>query len=246
MNTYYGMGSILVPPRREYTVPARRGSALVADGDPRIVRYLGRLLARQNYVVWTAETAAKALECARERTPELVILDAGLGLDVCRRLRTWSAAPVMMLAAETGWRARTEALESGADDCLSKPFSAGELQARLRALTRRTARPAGAMSTVRVGALLVDLTRRRVSYRGRPVPLTCTEFEILGCLAARPGWVVSITDIVRQVWGGPHHSLAASLRVHIAHLRRKLRGPGLIEAVAGVGYRLAAPDGSSQ
>jgi two-component system KDP operon response regulator KdpE len=228
---------------------SRRERVLLVEDDARLVRYLERVLSREGYQVQTAADGAQALELARRFSPELVILDLALpglpGQDVCRRLRSWLAAPILVLSGYENEQVKVEALDAGADDYVTKPFCRGELMARLGALRRRALRTA-ARSLICSGDLSIDLEARRVRLAGRLVRLTRTEFDILACLAVQPGEIVPSQQIIETVWRVHHPGMHATLRVHVSHLREKLEHPDWIETAARLGYRLILPPGSSQ
>jgi DNA-binding response OmpR family regulator len=226
---------------------SRRERVLVVEDDAAMACYLERMLHRRGYQVEAAADGAQALESARRFLPELVILDLALpglpGKDVCRQLRSWLAAPILVVSGYQDEQVKIEALDAGADDYLTKPFSPGELLARLGALRRRAKRTAGS-SLATCGDLSVDLHARRVRLSDRPVRLTRTEFDILACLAAQPGEIVPAGRIIETVWGIRNEGMHATLRVHLAHVRHKLDRQDLIETVPRVGYRLARPQSS--
>jgi two-component system KDP operon response regulator KdpE len=167
------------------------------------------------------------------------------GIDVCRELRTWCGAPILILSVHSAEADKIQALDEGADDYLTKPFSAGELLARIRALLRRAAALTSPPPEIVVGELTVDIARRRVTSGGRDVALTPTEFDILAFLARNAGLVVTQKMILEQVWGPEWVEDAQTLRVHVSHLRKKLEttpgGPRYIITEPGVGFRLAEP-----
>jgi DNA-binding response OmpR family regulator len=173
----------------------------------------------------------------------LVLLDLGLpdvdGIELCRRLRKRSAAPVIVVTARGAEPDRVEALDAGADDYIVKPFGFAELTARMRAVLRRVGPETGA---VEYGPLRVDLAGRRVLVNGETVSLTGKEFDIVACLALEPGRVVSREEIFDRVWDEHWYGPRKVLDVHVAALRRKLGISELIETVYGRGFRLAAPD----
>jgi len=181
-------------------------------------------------------------EALSRADPDVVLLDLGLpdidGVHVCRRLRERSTAAIIVVTARGEQAERVLALDAGADDYLVKPFGLAELQARIRAVLRRT-RAAGDAEVIRHGPLTVDLRRRMVTAAGTDVALTPKEFDILECLAADPGRVVSRQDILESAWDSHWYGPTKVLDVHIAALRRKLGVPGLIETVYGRGFRLS-------
>jgi DNA-binding response OmpR family regulator len=218
-------------------VPA---AILVVDDELPIVELVRGYLEREGYGVRAAHDGQAAVECVRADRPDLVILDLMLpgldGIEVCRQIRTFSDAYVLMLTARSEEIDRIVGLSIGADDYLVKPFSPRELVARVKALLRRP----------RVGApallkdLVVDGPRRTVTARGAAVALTTTEFDILALLASDPGVVISRSQLLASVWGPEFVGDDHLVDVHVANLRRKI-GEGFIDTVRGVGYRLAAP-----
>jgi two-component system KDP operon response regulator KdpE len=221
---------------------------LVVDDEPQILRALQLKLEGAGYEVETAATAAEALMKASLRPPQAMILDLllpdGRGTDVCREIRTWSELPILLLSAVADEREKIAALDAGADDNVTKPFSGDELLARLRAALRRMT-PAGE-TTVVVGELNIDLARRRVTVAGEPVALTPTEYDLLRLLARNAGRLLTHPTILREVWGPAYGEESNYLHVYVSQLRRKIEAdptrPRYIVTQPGVGYRLVAPD----
>jgi two-component system KDP operon response regulator KdpE len=220
---------------------------LVVDDEPQILRALQMKLRGAGYVVDTAATAQEALMKAGMRPPEAIVLDLllpdGSGTDVCRELRSWSTAPILVLSAIGEEKEKIEALDAGADDYVTKPFSGDELLARLRAALRRTAPTSEPV--VGVGELRIDLERRAVTMAGEPVSLTPIEYDLLRLLAENHGKLLTHPMILRAIWGPAFQEESNYLHVHISHLRRKLEPdparPRYILNQAGVGYRLVEP-----
>jgi DNA-binding response OmpR family regulator len=217
--------------------PADQGpTVLLVEDDPGIATQLVRGLSRGGYQVDHVVTGSEALGWD---DPDVVLLDLGLpdgdGVHVCRRLREKSNAAIIVVTAYGEESDRVLALDAGADDYLVKPFGLAELQARIRAVLRRV-RPGS--EVVRHGPLTVDLRTRKVSVSGREVTLTPKEFDILECLAADPGRVVSRQEILESAWDSHWYGPSKVLDVHVASLRKKLGRPGLIETVYGRGFRL--------
>jgi two-component system OmpR family response regulator len=213
---------------------------LLVEDDLKLARALARGLRRHAYAVDVAEDGDRALMQAAVYEYDVIVLDVMLpgtdGFGVCRALRDRGATtPVLMLTARDAVDDRIVGLDAGADDYLSKPFDFGELLARIRALLRRgsVAGPA----QLRVGELLVDPARHRVTHAGRPVELTAREFGVLEYLARHPGEVVSRTRLLEHVWDENFVGSTNVVDVYVGYLRRKL-GPQAIETVRGVGYRL--------
>lgn len=213
-----------------------KASVLVVEDDPGIATQLVRGLSRGGYDVGHVTTGRDALSWG---DPDVVLLDLGLpdtdGVEVCRRLRERSGVAIIVVTARGEEPERVLALDAGADDYLVKPFGLAELLARIRAVLRRV-RPGG--EVLRHGPLTVDLRTRKVSVSGREVALTPKEFDILECLAADPGRVVSRQEILESAWDAHWYGPTKVLDVHVAALRRKLDVPGLIETVYGRGFRL--------
>jgi two-component system KDP operon response regulator KdpE len=220
---------------------------LVVDDEPQILRALQMKLRGAGYVVETAATAQDALTRAAMRPPEAVILDLvlpdGNGTDVCRELRTWSAVPILVLSAVGEEREKIAALDAGADDYVTKPFSGDELLARLRAALRRTV--SSGQPILEVGELRIDLERRAVTMGGAPVSLTPIEYALLRLLARNEGKLLTHPAILREVWGPAYGEESNYLHVYISQLRRKLEPdparPRYLLTQPGVGYRLVDP-----
>ncbi|MGH3274507.1 MAG: response regulator transcription factor [Streptosporangiaceae bacterium] len=214
-------------------------SVLVVEDDPGIASQLVRALSRSGYQVSHVGTGERAL-CSPD--PDVVLLDLGLpdadGVEVCRRLRQRSGTAIIVITAYGEETDRVTALDAGADDYLVKPLGLSELQARIRAVLRRT-RPGG--DVIRHGGLTVDLRTRKVAVAGRDIALTAKEFDILAALAADPGRGQSRQEILEAVWDSNWYGPTKVLDVHVAALRRKLGVPGLIETIYGHGFRLGAP-----
>ncbi|MEP7188024.1 MAG: response regulator transcription factor [Roseiflexaceae bacterium] len=224
---------------------------LVVDDEQRLRDLLRGYLEREGFTVRTAADGLTALDSVRQYAPAVVVLDLMLpgldGLEVCRRLRTFSDAYVIMLTAKTEEIDRIVGLEVGADDYLTKPFSPRELIARVRAMLRR---PRHGSSTVpdiappqRFGDLLIDHGRREVTLAGSVLPLTTLEFALLTTLAAHPGLVFTRAQLLERVWDTDYFGDDHVVDVHIANLRKKLgedpAAPHYIETVRGAGYRFA-------
>ena len=220
---------------------------LVVDDEPQILRALQLKLRTAGYAVETAATAAEALMKAAVRPPEAIILDLLLpdrnGSDVCRELRTWSSVPIVVLSAVGEEAEKIAALDAGADDYVTKPFSGDELLARVRAQLRRAA-PAS-RPVLEVGELRIDLEKRLVTMAGEPVALTPIEYDLLRLFAANEGKLLTHPAILRAIWGPAYGEESNYLHVYVSHLRRKLEPdaarPRYLLTQAGVGYRLVAP-----
>jgi two-component system KDP operon response regulator KdpE len=222
---------------------------VLIEDEPQIRRFLRATLSGEAYRLFEVTTGADALVEVAQRQPDVVVLDLGLpdmdGLDVLRRLREWSTVPIIVLSARGQERDKVAALDAGADDYVSKPFSAGELLARLRVALRHAAGAAREDSaTFKVGDLQVDLLRRHVFVAGVEVKLTPIEYKLLTTLVRHAGKVVTHPQLLREVWGPSHDGQAHYVRVYMAHLRHKLEAeparPRYLLTEPGVGYRLAA------
>jgi DNA-binding response OmpR family regulator len=220
---------------------------LVVDDEPPIVELVRGYLEREGYAVDAASDGPSALEAVRSSAPDVVVLDVMLpgldGIEVCRRIRTFSDAYVLMLTARGEEIDRVVGLSVGADDYLVKPFSPRELVARVKALLRRPHGSAAPAASVPAG-LEVDEARRSVRVDGVPVELTALEFDLLAALARDPGVVVGRGALLDRVWGPEFVADDHLVDVHIANVRRKLGDeparPRFVETVRGVGYRLRA------
>jgi len=224
---------------------------LVIEDDERIRTALIRALRDRGHAVTSAGTALAGLRQAVEDRPDLVVLDLGLpdldGRELLRMLRAVSAVPVVVATARDDDDSVVQALDAGADDYVVKPFPAGQLEARIRAVLRRAAGVADAASApVTVGDLVVEPRSRRVTLAGRPVELSPKEFDLLAHLAARVGTVVSKRELLTEVWQLPYGGSDKTVDVHLSWLRRKLgesaAEPRLLQTVRGVGVRLAEPE----
>ena len=224
---------------------------LVVDDDPKTVDLLRLYLERDGYQVLVAYDGRQALDLARRRRPDLLLLDLMLpavdGLDVCRILRAESRTPIIMLTARTTEDDKLLGLDLGADDYITKPFSPREVVARVRVVLRR----AGAEREQQPGAiqfhdLLVDIVGHAARLRGEPVRLTPKEFKLLETLAKQPGRAWSRLELLEQVFGFDYEGLERTVDVHVMNLRRKIERdparPEYIQTVYGVGYKFAEDD----
>lgn len=236
--------------------PEKPPKILVVDDEEQIRRALKSILSARKYEVVLAGNGEEALDLAIDHSPDLVILDLAMpglgGLEVCQELRTWSAAPILVLSVRAGEADKIAALDMGADDYLTKPFSAGELLARVRALLRRAPGQPAAQPIIKIGDLEIDLPRRRVLMAGQgachsdtiarspersrmeqgeeslsnPSPteidLTRLEFDILAYLAQNADRVVTSKMLLQQVWGPEYGDDTQTLRVHVSNLRKKI------------------------
>jgi two-component system KDP operon response regulator KdpE len=225
---------------------------LVVEDDEMTRRELARNLAGHGYHVAEAGTVREALERWEARRPDVVLLDLGLpdrdGVSVIRRIRREATTPIVVLSARGEEPTKVEALERGADDYVTKPFGMPELHARLRAVLRRAAGPAGdASGVLRNGDLELDPMSHDVRIRGRAVSVTPREFEILRVLLGHPGRLVTRARLLRAVWGEAYAEEGHYVHVYVSQLRRKLAAADpegttadLLTAEPGVGYRVRA------
>ncbi len=221
---------------------------LIIEDEPAIRAVLRVLLEAQGYRCTEADTAMRAEIEARSHKPDLLLIDLGLpdgdGLKVIRRVRAWSQVPIVVLSARTMEEQKIAALDAGADDYITKPFSAPELLARLRAALRRDVRGAAPAATLRLGALRIDLARREAQAADGEVHLTPLEYRVLACLARHLGSIVMQRQLIREVWGPERQDDSRGLRVCIKNLRAKLepdpRQPRYLITETGLGYRLRA------
>lgn len=229
--------------------------ALVVDDEVALADVVASYLRRDHFEVTVCHSGAEALTAAREVDPDVVVLDLGLpgidGLEVCRQLRTFSDAYVVMLTARDSEVDTIVGLSVGADDYLTKPFSPRELVARIRAMLRRprsVAAPVplrGDEQPPRIfGPLSIDPASREACLDGEPIALTRTEFDILAALSSRPGVVWSRRKLIDTVWGEPWVGNDHLVDVHVGHVRRKLgddpTAPRFVHTVRGVGYRMGS------
>jgi DNA-binding response OmpR family regulator len=237
--------------------PACGYRALVVDDEAPLADVVASYLRRDQFEVTVCHSGAEALTAAREFDPDVVVLDLGLpgidGLEVCRQLRTFSDAYVVMLTARDTEVDTIVGLSVGADDYLTKPFSPRELVARIRAMLRRPRSVAAAVvpgggrgeQPLRIfGSLSIDLAGREAFLAGEPIALTRTEFDILAALSSRPGVVWSRRQLIEAVWGDPWVGNDHLVDVHVGHVRRKLgddpADPRFVFTVRGVGYRMGS------
>jgi two-component system, OmpR family, KDP operon response regulator KdpE len=223
---------------------------LIVDDELPIRRFLRTSLAAEGYRLVEAETGEQAVRLAAQQPPDLVVLDLGLpdqdGQEVLQRLREWLSAPIIILSARDQEKQKISALDNGADDYLTKPFSTGELLARIRVALRHASRANGERetSTFAHGDLRVDLAARRVFVKDTEIHLTPLEYKLLATLIRHAGKVLTHRFLLREVWG-PHHAQETHyLRVFMASLRRKIEAdsarPQCLLTEQGVGYRLAS------
>lgn len=223
-------------------------SVLVIEDEPQIRRFLRAALTSHGYRLIEAATAQEGLAHAASWLPDLIILDLGLpdldGVEVARRLREWSKAPIIILSVRDRERDKVAALDAGADDYLTKPFGVGELLARMRVALRHTAQVGAPSSepTFISGGLRVDLARRQVTLDGAEVHLTPIEYKLLTVFVQHAEKVVTHQQLLRDVWGPSSANETHYVRVYVGQLRRKLEAdparPRYLLTESGVGYRL--------
>jgi two-component system KDP operon response regulator KdpE len=219
---------------------------LVVDDEPQILHALRINLTARGYQVLTAPDGAAALRCAVDGKPDVVVLDLGLpdldGADVITGLRGWSTVPIIVLSARTNPVEKVRALDAGADDYVTKPFSMDELLARLRAAVRRatSTAPGDEAGVIQTASFTVDLVAKKVHRDGVEVHLTPTEWGLLEILARNPGRLIMQKQLLQGVWGPGHTTATHYLRVYLAQLRRKLEPvpsrPRHLVTEPGMGY----------
>lgn len=226
---------------------AIKPNVLVIDDELQIRRLLRACLEGDGYRVLEAASGQEGITQAAQHPPDVILLDLGLpdmdGVSVLKRLREWSRVPVVVLSVREREEDKVTALDNGADDYVTKPFSTAELLARLR-VAQRHAMPSAESSIFRSSDLEVDLTARTVKRKGQEVKLTATEYSLLRLFVRHAGKVLTHRQILKEVWGPGYVEHTHYLRVYIAHLREKLENdstkPRLITTEPGIGYRLLA------
>ncbi len=229
--------------------PDRTATILLVDDDQTVLDYLKAALRRQEHNILVANDGEQAIETAIQHPPDLVILDLSLpgmgGLQVCRELRTWYSAPILILSGHDEEETVVAALDSGADDYVTKPVRPRELLARIRSLLRRASKEPANLPVWRIGKLEIDRARRRVFHGGREIKFTRTEFDILAYLVQNMDRVVTLKMLMDRIWGPTRGDYAQTLRVHIGHIRKKVEAdpahPRYILTESGIGYRFANP-----
>jgi two-component system, OmpR family, KDP operon response regulator KdpE len=228
-----------------------RSVILVVEDEPRLVRLLRAILESTGHTVVVANTGERAIELAALETPRLVILDLLLpgpldGYHVCQRIREFSMAPIIMLTARTMESDKLRGFAAGADDYVTKPFSAKELLARIQALLRRTEVPATSPGRIEAGEVVIDLSTYEVTVSGSQVELTPTEYRLLLTLARNPNRVIPHPTLLTEVWGIEYEDEIEYLRTYIRYLRKKIEpdpaNPRYLRTRQGIGYYLATSD----
>ena len=221
---------------------------LVVDDEPAILRTLKAGLTARGYEVLTATSGREALNVLTAQTPDAVVLDLGLGdmdgVEICRVVRAWSEIPIIVLSAEDSEHRKVVALDEGADDYITKPFSMPELLARVRvALRRRSAQTTPEDPILECADLRMDLARHTVTFADRLVDLTPKEFAMLAALTRYPGRVLTHRTLLHEVWGPGYDTETHYLRVYASQIRKKLGADGgrMLVSEPGIGYRLIDP-----
>lgn len=221
---------------------------LIADDDQQILRALRVTLSALHYEVVTAGDGDEAIAAAISHRPDLYLIDLGMprrgGIDVIHAVRGWTTAPILVVSGRTGAADKVEALDAGADDYVTKPFSIDELLARIRALSRRMA-PIDAEPVTRIGAVTIDLSAKAVTrdteHGPEQVRLTPTEWQVLEMLVRGAGRLVTRQDILTEIWGSEHVTDTGYLRLYLAQLRKKIEPdpahPRFLLTEQGMGYR---------
>jgi two-component system KDP operon response regulator KdpE len=225
-------------------------TAIVVDDERQIRKLLRIVLEEDHYRVHECDCGRQGLSEIAARKPDVVLLDLGLpdmeGLAVLKRLREWSRVPVLILSVRDGPEDKVAALDAGADDYVTKPFEAGELLARLRAIQRRMVSDKDEPN-FQAGHLAIDFTSHIVTAKGEEVKLTATEYALLKIFAQHAGKVVTHKQLLREVWGPNAEEQSQYLRVYMTHLRKKIEIPDarekLLRTESGIGYRLVLPAG---
>jgi two-component system, OmpR family, KDP operon response regulator KdpE len=230
------------------SAPEKNPRILVVDDEEQIRRALKSILTSRKYDVELAVNGEEAIDMAIDNPPDMVILDMAMpglvGVEVCNELRNWYAGPILMLSVISSDTEKAAALDIGADDYLTKPFSTTELLARIRALLRRSASRITPAPIILADDLEIDIAKRTVKRAGKEIELTRMEFDILAYLAQNADCVVTSKMILEKVWGPEYAEDAQTLRVHISHLRKKIEpkpsSPRYILTETGVGFRFSA------
>ena len=227
---------------------AARDTVLMIEDEPQMRRFLRAAITASGYACLEAVTGSAGLAEAATRNPAVILLDLGLpdidGLEVTRRLRTWTPAPIIVLSARGQEFDKVEALDAGADDYLTKPFGVPELLARIRVALRHRRQHAGPPSepVVTFGAVRVDLAERKVTRDGEPLHLTPTQYKLLAVLVRHAGKVVTHGQLLQEAWGPAYAEETQYVRVYVGHLRHRLEPdparPRYLITEPGVGYRL--------
>jgi len=230
------------------SAPEKPIKILVVDDEEQIRRALKSILSSRKYKAFFAVDGQEALDVAIDNNPDLIVLDMSMpkmdGIEVCKQLRSWYEGPILILSVRSSEQDKIDVLDAGADDYLTKPFSAGELLARIRALLRRSSSNSEAQPEIKVGDIEINLAKRTVNRAGKEINLTRLEFDILAYLAKNFDCIITSKMILENVWGPEYGDDNLTLRVHISHLRKKIEPqpsvPCYILTEPGVGFRLTA------
>lgn len=224
---------------------------LIADDDPQILRALRIILGAKGYRVVTAANGAEAVSAAVDEQPDVFLLDLGMpqldGIEVIQGIRGWSQAPILVVSGRTGAADKVQALDTGADDYITKPFNPDELEARIAAVLRRTAgnHPGASDAVLTYPGVTIDLERKTVMADGEEVRLSRTEWELLQQLAGNAGRVMMHTELLSRIWGPEYRNETQYLRTWVSRLRAKLEPKDnsltLITTYPGMGYRFESP-----
>lgn len=223
---------------------------LVVEDEPEIRQFLRSSLNAEGYRVIESPNGRRGELDAGMHKPDLAIVDLGLpdfdGIEVIKRIREWSPMPIIVLSARIHERSKIDALDTGADDYITKPFGVAELLARVRVALRHSVRPQNGQPVIDLGSSSIDLEKRRATKDGNEVHLTAIEFRLLTCLAKHLGMVVTHKQLLQEVWGPTHTDDTHYLRVYMKQLREKLEPdpvrPKYLLTETGVGYRLVADE----
>ena len=224
-----------------------RSTVLLIEDEPEIRRFVRTALAAEGYRVVESAAGRRGTIDAGSHRPDVAIVDLGLpdmdGIEVIRRIREWSAMPILVLSARSHERSKIEALDAGADDYVTKPFGVGELLARVRVAARRAVRQPTGDALLRLERAVIDLDRRTATRDGADLHLTPIEFRLLACLAKHADMVVTHRVLLTEVWGPSHAADTHYLRIYMKQLRDKLEAdparPRHLLTETGLGYRLA-------
>jgi two-component system KDP operon response regulator KdpE len=229
---------------------AKKIRILVADDEPKIRMFIRANLEARGYEVDLAKDGIEAIELAERLLPDVIVLDVNMprmdGIEACRRLREWADMPIIILSIRGDEKDKVRALDEGADDYVTKPFSVEELLARIRVALRHSAGPTVAAPIFTAGDLEVDLSKRVVRWRGQMVKLTHTEYDLLAYLISNSGKVLTHGEILHNVWGPEYGDEREYVRVFIGQLRRKIEddpsNPRFIVTESRMGYRFVMPE----
>ena len=222
-------------------------TTVLIEDDPAIRKFLSTSLTAEGFKLFEAETGKQGMIEASIRKPDLIILDLGLpdidGVELIKRIREWSLMPIIILSARSNEQHKIEALDAGADDYLTKPFSLGELLARIRAALRRSLiNPEQSQELFQTGDLIVDLFKRQVLLNHQEIHLTPIQYRLLSVLVRNAGKVLTHQYLLKEVWGLPYQENAHYLRIYMSQLRQKLEidptQPQYLLTESGIGYRL--------